>query len=254
MKIEYRTSNIEHRNSNFEHRIPDIGLKKRCSMFEIRCSIQGFTLLELMIALAILAAMSLGSFIATSQILNSKKMTEDRDEVHHSATLVLNRMTKDLNMAFLVKSKELLGATFDGEFAFEGSEERLDFVTFSHLRFLQGAREADYGEVSYFLVPDPENSETKILMRRQSGAVDKDLQAGGNAFPLLTRVDSLRFEFLDAKDNEYKKLWDSKSLDFANRLPLAVKVEIEIYLPEEERKEKFTTIAPIELNQGAVAF
>jgi type II secretion system protein J len=218
------------------------------------CNQKGFTLLELMISLAILAAMSLGSFIAASQILNSKKLTEDRDEVHHGAVLVLNRISKDLNMAFLVKSKDLLGATFDGEFAFEGSEDRLDFVTFSHLRIIQEAREANYGEVSYFLAADPETNETKVLMRRESGTVDKDLQLGGSAFPLLSGVEALRFEYLDSKDNEFKKAWDSKSVDFGNRLPLAVKVEIEIYLPDEDRREKFSTLAPIELNQGPIGF
>src|SRR5262245_57551666 len=95
----------------------------------------GFTLLEVMIALGILTAMALAMFVATQQTLNSKQSTEERDEANHSIVQALNRIAADLDMAVMVKSKDVLGQNFDGEYAFEGGEERLDFVSFSHQRF-----------------------------------------------------------------------------------------------------------------------
>ena len=72
----------------------------------------GFTLLEVMIALGILAAMALAMFVATQQTLNSKQSTEDRDDANHSIVQALNRMSDDLDMAVIVKSKDLLGPNF----------------------------------------------------------------------------------------------------------------------------------------------
>lgn len=208
----------------------------------------GFTLLEVMIALAILASMALAMFLATQQTLNSKQSTEDRDDATHAIVAALNRMSDDLDMAVMIKSKDLLGANFDGEYAFEGAEERLDFVTFSHQRFVSGSKESDVAEVSYYLVPMPDEPDKRILMRREATTVDKNLQEGGTAFPLLENVESLRFEYLDPKgEGEFKKTWDSKSIDFNNQLPQAVKITIEAFLPEEEQKSVFTTVAPVRL-------
>ncbi len=213
----------------------------------------GFTLLEVMIALTILAGMSLTIFISSSQILNSKSNTEERDETYHSVTLALNRMSEDLNMAYLLRSKDLLGANFDGEIAFEGSEERVDFVSFSHLRYVQGAPESESAEISYFLAPMPDEPSKKMLMRRESTLIDKNLQEGGRAFPLLENIESFKLEYLDEKSGEFKKVWDTKSIDFANKMPQAVRIQIELLLPEEEQKTTFTTLAPIKL-QGPIAF
>jgi len=207
----------------------------------------GFTLLEVMIALGILAAMALAMFVATQQTLNSKQSTEDRDDANHSIVQALNRMSDDLDMAVIVKSKDLLGPNFDGEYAFEGTEERLDFVSFSHQRFIADSKESDIAEISYYLAPMPDDPGKLMLMRREATKVDKNLQEGGTAYTLLDGVESLRFEYLDQKSGEFKKTWDSKSIDFNNQLPQAVKITIEAILPDTEDKTAFSTIAPVEL-------
>jgi len=209
----------------------------------------GFTLLEVMIALAILAGMSLATFMATNQTLQSKENTEARDETNHSVALAMRRMSDDLNMAVIVKSKDLLGQNFDGEYAFEGADERVDFVSFSHLRYVKDAKESDVVEISYYLAPMPDSPDKKVLMRRESTQVDKNLQEGGASYPILENVDAFSLEYLDPKSGDFKKVWDSKSLDFNNQLPKAVKIQISTTLPNAEEKTTYTTFAPIELSQ-----
>ena len=207
----------------------------------------GFTLIEVLVSLAILSLMSLGMFVASQQTLNTKERAEGRDESYHAVTQAMNRLASDLDMALIVKSKDLLGFSFDGEYAFEGQEERLDFVSFSHLRFIANARESEVVEVSYYLEPMPEEPQKRMLMRRESTVVDKNLQEGGAAYPILENVERVSFEYLDAKSGEFKKTWDSKSIDFNGQLPQAVKITFEVQLPEREDKTVFTTIAPIRL-------
>lgn len=214
----------------------------------------GFTLLEVMIALAILAGMSLVLFYSSSQIIQSKADTEERDDAYHSVTQSMNRISDDLSMAFLMKSRELLGANFDGEINFLGTEERMDFVSMSNQRFIRDSKEGEAAEISYYLEPMPDEPGKKRLMRRQSPAIDKDLQAGGRAYPLVENIEGIHFEYLDEKSGEFKKLWDTKSVDFTNKLPQAVKIEIEVILPGEEQRTKFMTWATVEMNKGALAF
>jgi general secretion pathway protein J len=209
----------------------------------------GFTLLEVMIAMAILAAMALALFVATNQVLNSKANTEGRDDATHAVVQAMGRISGDLEMAVMIKSKDLLGATFDGEYALEGQEQRLDFVTMSHSRFLADSKESEISEVSYYLTPMPDDPNLQILMRREATSVDKNLQQGGIAYPILENVQSLRFEYLDFKSDEYKKVWDSKSMDSNNRLPQAVKITVETLLPDDEEKSTFTTLAPIQMKE-----
>lgn len=214
----------------------------------------GFTLLEVMIALAILAAMSLAIFSVTSQTLTSKGMTEDRDEFNHSVTLALGKMNDDLAMAFVVKSKELLGVQFDGEYAFVGKEDRVDFISFSHARYIKNARESDMAEISYYLVPDEEDQEKKVLMRRESPVLDKNLEEGGSAFPLLEGVRNLKIEYYDEKGKEWKKEWDTKSVESGLKLPALIRVQVEIQLPDEEEMTSYQVMIPVQLSKGALAF
>jgi len=223
----------------------------------IRRQPNGFTLLEVMIGLVILAGISLAIFLSSKEILDSKSDTEARDDALHSVTLALNRISDDVNMAVIIKSKELLGANFDGELNFDGGEERMDFVSLSHLRFIEGAKEGELEEISYFLDAMPDDPTKKRLMRRSSPIVDKDLQQGGQAYPLLENIESVKFEYADGKTEElkdFKKEWKTKSADTGNKLPIAIKISIEIILPNETAKTLFSTLATTRINQGVLTF
>lgn len=213
----------------------------------------GFTLIEVMIAVAILAGMSLALFGASSQMINSKVLVEDRDDAQHSVSFALNRMSEDLNMAYFVKSRALLGTAFEGEISFLGKEDRIDFVSFSHLRFLKNAKESDSAEISYYLEADPDDPDSKILMRRESTTIDRNLEEGGMAYQVLKGVRFLEFRYLPAgKDptkDEWKSVWDTGSSEANNRLPDAVKIRLEVVLPEDEEARTYTTLAPIQLTR-----
>jgi prepilin-type N-terminal cleavage/methylation domain len=223
-------------------------------ILEKKDGVAGFTLLEVMIALSILAAISLSIFAVTSQTVNSKGSTEERDEIQHSVTLALSKISDDLNMAFIVTSKDLLGSDFDGDYGFQGSEERVDFVSFSHQRYIENARESDTAEISYFLAPMPDEPGMRALMRRESPSIDKNLQEGGEAVVLLEGVENIKFEYYDEKSKEFKRAWDTRSVDFGAKLPAAVRVTLELKLPEEEDRTSFTTWIPVELFRGPVTF
>lgn len=210
---------------------------------------KGLSLLEVVIALALLAVMSLTIYSGASRTLSQQERATDQAERLQGATMALSRLSRDLKTAYIVKSNDMLGARFEGEITFLGKENRLDFVSFSNLRYIRDAKESDSLELSYFLESDPNNEEAYILMRRQSKLIDSDLQEGGRNYPLLYGVKTLQFEYLPINSEEWVKEWDAFSLKGNNQIPRAIKVVIEMFYPNDEATTEFSIIVKPELTK-----
>jgi type II secretion system protein J len=209
---------------------------------------QGFTLIEVMIAMAILAVMSVLIFSSTTQTINSKEDTEKIDGINHSASLALGKISTDLQMAFLVSSPDFLGSAGTIKTVFIGKEDQMNFATFSHTRYFKDAKEADFCEIGYFVENSKEESGGRNLMRRESRTIDDKPEEGGVSDPMIEGIKEFHLEYFDPKKKEWFKTWDSSQLDFANRLPRAVKIEIKVDNPEGEEPFTYSTIAEIKLN------
>ena len=215
----------------------------------------GFTLLEVLIAIVILAGMTIAMVLSTTQIMNSKDETERLDDQSHSISLALNKISSDLQMAFLISSPDFLGTSGESKVAFVGKEDQINFPTFSLVRYFKEVQELDYGEVGYLLGTNPENSGQKILFRRESRGFDNNPEEGGIKEPLLENIKLIRFTYYDPQKKEWLKSWDSSQLDFTNRLPEMVKIEIELEdLQEEGRTLSYSTIAGIRLFERPINF
>lgn len=208
---------------------------------------RGFTLIEIMIAMAILAMMSVLLYSSTSQTIKGKDETVKKDELNHSVSLALNKMANDLQMAFILNNPDFLGSEGRIKTVFSGKEDQLDFAALSHARYFKQSRETDYAEVGYYLADDPEDSSKKILMRRESKVLDDKPEEGGLSDPLVEGVKGFQLEYYDPKKKEWIKTWDSSQLEQSNRLPRAVRIEIKVENPEQEEPQVFSTIAELRL-------
>lgn len=207
----------------------------------------GFTILELMIGLAILSFITIGLLGASRQILGSQSFVQGEDSQQQAVVSSLDKMYWDLNMAFFTKSRDFLGSKFEGTLGFVGTSDRLDFLTFNHLRYMAGAKESEAAEVSYYLGPSETDSDQQVLYRRESPQIDRDFKEGGIAYPLLEGVQRLEFRYLPfGKDEEYKNTWDTDGLDNAGRLPWMVEINLEVVFPEIEEPKLFKMLVPIQ--------
>lgn len=208
---------------------------------------KGFTLIEVMIAMSILAVMAMLIYTSTTQTMSSKDDVEKRDDLGHSANLTLNKMSLDLQMAFLLNGPEFLGSDGKMKTAFIGKEDRVDFSSLSHVRYFKESKESDYAEVGYFLEDDKEDANNKILMRRESKAIDDKPQEGGVSEGMVEGMKEFHLEYYDPTKKEWLKNWDSTQVDFSNRLPRAVKVEMKVQDPSMEEPYVFSTIVDLKL-------
>lgn len=223
---------------------------------------KGFTLIELLVALAILSML----FAAVLQALTSVKKGGARAEalgnIYQMGRVTIDRITRDINMAFLVTDKKLLGTSADGaevKTAFFGRSggglDAVNFTTMSHLKMYFNAKEADQAEVGYYTENDPEHEGLKVIMRRESPYIDGDIESGGASYIIATNVKKFELGYYDGRKFEWVDEWNSESAYNKDQLPRAVRVKVVFEHPYLKEKEiSMIGIAPVAMWQSPIEF
>lgn len=191
----------------------------------------GFTLIEVMLSVAItvmITTMVWGSFSLTSR---ARKKADRLSARYHQLRLAMNRMAREISMAYLSKHDQV-GALVPRTLFESKRQARVDELTFSavaHVRLQENAKESDQAMIRYFAAPDPENRRQTNLMRREAVRLGSDRPGEiGPAYTMLEDIESLRFEFFDPVANEWKDSWNTRSVDGQpDRLPNRVKILLE---------------------------
>ncbi len=247
------------------------------SLRSIQNQNKGFTLIEVILAISILATLSVLSTQALSRALKSRaKIQTEVDDV--SALRDAMRLIKtDINLAFHHRDfeKEMLdlasksntpaatpGAQYNPATAaqnsqkretkrydptthFYGSDSEVQFVTSNNSRMSTAQKQADFIEVGYTL-KDCSNLSTgkssKCLYRRTQGILDEDVKTGGNEIVMLENVTEFKLRYIGETKQDWVSAWDStnSSTDGGTkaRFPEAVEVSLAI---EREIEKKMRT-------------
>ncbi|MFO0693453.1 MAG: type II secretion system protein GspJ [Polyangiales bacterium] len=221
-----------------------------------RPSRHGITLVEVMIAIAIVSIVGTMVYSAFSTTALRKRRVEEDLDRHHVVATALERMAREISMAYVSAQRPQSESLWVFRTAFVGEDhgksDRLDFTSFSHQRLVRDAHESDQNELSYFLAPHPQDSRRKVLARREQVRPDEDPRRGGRVQILLEDVRSLELEYLDPISKDWVRTWDSTSMNAQmNRLPAQVKIRIELPDPRERnRVVRFGTRAVIPLQHA----
>jgi len=199
----------------------------------------GFTLIEVLISLAILAGMTTliwGSFSMSS---NAKRRVEAIEERYHQIRLAMNRMAREISMAYLSKN-DIVGTVKPRTFFIgsrSGKVDELMFSSLSHMSLKENAKECDQSVIRYFSAPDPGSRSRTNLMRRESRRLGGERPGeDGPAYVMLEDIVGLRIEYFDEPMNEWKEHWSTTAADGQpDRLP--AKVRISLTLKDEKGHE-----------------
>jgi general secretion pathway protein J len=217
---------------------------------------EGVTLIEVMVAItifAVIGTMIYSTFVNTAR--HKQKVAEDIDR-HHALEAALERMAREISMAFVSAQLNPSPTLQVTKTAFlgtdRGSRDRLDFTSFSHRRLYRNAHESDQNEISYFLANDPSDPGEMVLARREQNRIDDDPLSGGRVDVLLDGVEGLELEYLDPTTNLWVQRWDTRSAaGQPNRLPSQVKIRIRVKDPRDRGKtEVYGTRAVLPLQYG----
>ena len=182
---------------------------------------QGFTLIEVLLALSIAALISLflyETFISTSRV--TEKIDQER-EVYREIRLTADQLTRELLSVYPSPSGRSQPLVFSGvhETGAEGSTDSLSFYTMAHLHLVPNQPDTDLTRVRYFL-EKPLDGKWYQLSHEEAphflstGSPEKEV--------LIEKVKELTFRYFDGK--AWQTEWDSKKSN--QTLPTAVKVSL----------------------------
>lgn len=224
---------------------------------------RGMTLIEVMIAMAILAMLTLGMQQIIASTMDSKDKIEKLDAINHEARLAMRRMVVDLANAFAVAPTPAMLGSQEGnpviETRFNGQsksgQDSLTFASFAHFRYVRNAQESDQSTITYAVEADTESPDNMQLQRKEVPSIDVGSDRQGKAFAIANHVKTFKLEYLDTKSNEWRTDWDSKDATRANRIPRAVKITLELQDPgDKDNSLKYSTIALVQLWQAPIEF
>jgi general secretion pathway protein J len=196
-----------------------------------RSGARGLTLLEILVAITIMAMVSILIYGAFDGVSRSKTGLGRINGRFHQGRSLIRRLARELSSAYIslhVPYNQALMASRTVFISKDGSPaDRLDMTTFSHLRVSANAKESDQNELSYFGCPDPQVSGKMDLCRREQPIIDADPGKGGSVFVIVEDIDLFDLKYLDPQTGLWVDSWDStQAIGQPNRLPIQARVTL----------------------------
>ena len=196
----------------------------------------GFTLMEILIAIAILAIVVTTALASFNAVFSTTEVLDDSANLYEMAHTCMKRIVFDLTSIHigqrplykppefdqppdpyrLVASTEETGGT--------GFAQNLRFTSRAHLPFEKSSREGIV-EIIYYL--QATNNGYLELRRADNPYPYPDFEKKGSDPVLCKYVKSLSFKFFD-KDGLEFDVWDSDSDEFGYATPVAIAVKLEL--------------------------
>ena len=206
----------------------------------------GMTLIEVMISVAILSLVLVMIWQGFSQTMRNKQKLEEGIDRNHIITATLDRMARELSMAYVSIHENPSPSLVTSHTAFVGIDrsggDRVDFTSFSHQRLYRDAHESDQNELSYFVMRHPDDSSINVLARREAVRIDEKPQEGGRIEILLEGVRDFQLEYLDPNDMRWLNAWTTEqAVGQAARLPAQVKISLTVPGPNGRGEVTYAT-------------
>ncbi|MFH1854753.1 MAG: type II secretion system protein GspJ [Candidatus Omnitrophota bacterium] len=187
----------------------------------------GFTLVETLIAMAILAMVVVSTFTIFRSSSSSWQKGETRSERYHNARVAIGKMSMEISQAVLTKK---------GSSGFMGEKDKLEFLSF--VSTSSGVFEL--AEIEYWLAKGQ-----NVLMRNEDTDPDFDFSTHDYSDILAEGISVLEFSYYDGFT--WKDQWDSglageDSGDKEGALPTAVKIKLEVEDRQGKEKEIFEVV------------
>lgn len=190
---------------------------------------RGFTLIEVLMTVAITALVfaMIGGILLS--VIKASENIENKSRTEKAGYGILTSLRRDLSGVY---AYALGGPAFEGK---DGTElgrdaDSLSFVTTADVLPLENGVRPRFIEVGYKVGGGDSSQEGLLTLFRRCVAYDGTPLEGGEYAELYGRVHAFDVKYLDGESRDWRDSWDEPE-----RLPLAVKVHLELALDEAER-------------------
>src|SRR3989338_911554 len=186
---------------------------------------RGFSLIEILIAAALLALMGVILIGTLTSSLNTRDKVEQLANRHHYIRQALARMAADMSQAYISNNQNPQRAVMQS--AFWGKKNSVSFVAFGGLSHRQDAKESGEREISYFI-------KDRKLMRLEKPNPGRKLWSDGKAKPICPGVDKLELKYWNVNSQSWDSRWNTEERPMPDAsLPIRVRIELTSQLSEE---------------------
>jgi general secretion pathway protein J len=219
----------------------------------LRQNAAGFTLIEVMVAVAILAMVMTLTWSSFTDTIHTKNTIEAQAGRYRTVRIALERLSRDVSMAFLSQNEDT--SQPERRTLFVGKRktdvDELRFSYFGHQRLYQDANECDTSQLSYYGVHDRDDGRKVNLIRRETRRLAnlRPEDAPGEGDILCDDVVRLQLDYWDARDKQWREEWSTTSADGQpDRLPSKIKITLTVH-DERGKEVPFQTVARIALSE-----
>ena len=234
-----------------------------------RSSSAGFTLVEVILAIGILAVMMTINYRILKGITQAKKLIEDRREGMYIANSVITRLTREIQLAVkepimpkcsTISASNPRGALDDdsggdpaapsvspfliGKSGMNGTS--LTFLAKEAGQYIpDGGTHSGLVQITYRMENDPEQrglENAGLALVREEIPKIKPITKACNAvlvFPITTKLVSLQFRYFDPRQRAWVDAWDAQQ---SGRLPEMVQFTIALRSPAGEVQSYSSTV------------
>jgi type II secretion system protein J len=209
---------------------------------------RGFTLLEVVIATAIVGMIGVGIYGSVDSSFRLKEEVAAYSERYRQAYVALDRISRELASAFVSNHVPL--ADPRTETLFIGEDDEIRFTSFSNTVLRAGARQGDQETIHYRLDRDPAGieDEGKCLIRWSAPRLleDAEDQSKGRDRVVICRVERFLLLYHAEREDDWSEDWRTtdaarKDKDYAAnevraRLPDRVRIDLILIMPDGEKK------------------
>ncbi len=212
---------------------------------------RGFTLMEVVIAVAITAFIGAIIGVTFNTTITNKDIIESQAERYRMLRTAMNRMVREIGAAYIsdrYDSKRYRDA-FDRPTNFVGARDKLLFTSLSHQRLYADAKESDQTVIEYQVKssPDSKAKGRMDLVRREKAILEERMDRGGTEDTLFEGAKKIEFQYWNSERKQWEDEWDTRRAERKTILPTRVKITL--FAVDENGKDiKYTTQTRIMLN------
>lgn len=208
----------------------------------------GFTLLELMLAIAISAIVILTVNFAFFQSHKNIEAVRTQREAYETVRIVMDRMIKDLTCAYVPTEERQMTANEFSMYRFVGTNDDSDGVDKDTISFTTttdiGFSKVPGGvcEVDYYLKEMEDKKGVFSLMRREDPTPHSGITTAGNEMEIAEGVLGMNIVYIDNSNQEVNE-WN-----LVQRLALPKQVKVTLTMEEGKEKVSFSMAASLPLS------
>jgi prepilin-type N-terminal cleavage/methylation domain-containing protein len=198
----------------------------------IRRAQAGLTLLEVMIASAILVIMMGLAWRTIHNTSDARRTFEKYEERNHELRMAMGRVVADLECTYLSKNEDTTQVHPRTMFMAKGGRiPDIRFSTLCHRVLWADANESEQTVIQYLAKSDPENTNaTNWIRREQRRESNLVPEEEASEYDILVHdVQAVKFEYFDWKNLEWTDRWDTTQSDGQKgRLPSRIRITITV--------------------------